>query len=76
MKRNECILISLIYLFTQCAECRHIVYYTTALTAGHICLRSEWDFLPPDRYHTKANTKLDEREERIVIHFQLEKGFC
>ena len=27
--------------------------------------------LPPDRYHTQANTELEEKEDRQLIHFQL-----
>ena len=43
-------------------------------TVGHHCLIGERVGLamnlPPDRYHTKANTELDEKK-RILINFQL-----
>ena len=54
MKRNEYILISVINLFNQCADilCNHtdVNRQSSGLAMN----------LPPDRYHTKANTGLEE----------------
>ena len=55
MKGNEYILISLINLFTQCAEgdAQQAIRESVTLAMN----------VPPDTCHTKANTEFDEKEE-------------
>ena len=65
MKRNEYILISLINLFTQCADilCNHIDVNRQSTVGDHCPISERVGLamnLPPDRYHTKVNTELEE----------------